>query len=135
MTLLDQLRDPIVLSGLVQVGVASLLALVVLGVSYLRGLDLESELGRAFLRGFVQVLAMGSVIGLLFTIPFAWNGLVVLAMIGFAAWISKDRGSGVPAVFRVSLFSIAVGAGLVIVTMLAAGAIDATIRNWFQWVG
>lgn len=129
MTLLDQLRDPAVVEGLAQVAVASLLALVVLGVSYLRNLDLESELGRAFVRGFVQVVAMGAFIGVLFSVPFVWSGAVLLAMIGIAAWISKDRGENVPGVLRVSLVSILFGAGVVIVTMLAAGAIESTVRN------
>ncbi|MFC4448876.1 ABC transporter permease [Halorussus aquaticus] len=129
MSLLEQLRDPVVLRGLAQVGVASALAALVLGISYLRNLDLESELGRAFVRGFVQVVAMGAFIGVLFTVPFVWSGGVVLAMIVIAAWISKDRGEGVPGVFRVSLVSILFGAGVVITTMLAAGAIEATVRN------
>ena len=129
MTLLDQLRDPVVWNGLLQVAAASLLALVVLGLSYVRGLDLESELGRAFVRGFVQVLAMGAFIGILFSLPFAWSAVVILAMIGVAAWISKDRGEGIPGVLRASLVSIFAGAGLVIVMMLAAGAIEPTIRN------
>ncbi|WP_435180289.1 ABC transporter permease [Halorussus sp. AFM4] len=129
MSLLDQLRDPVVLKGLAQVGVASALAAVVLGVSYVRNLDLESELGRAFVRGFVQVVAMGAFIGVLFSVPFVWTGGVVLAMIAIAAWISKDRGEGVPGVLRVSFVSILFGAGVVIVAMLAAGAIDPTVRN------
>lgn len=126
---LGQFLDPVVAEGLAQVAVASTLAALVLGVSYVRRLDLERELAGAFVRGFVQVIAMGSVIGLLFSVGFAWSALVVVAMVGFAAWISKDRGEGIPGVFRASLVSIAAGAGLVIVAMLAAGAIDSTVRN------
>lgn len=129
MTLLDQVQEPIVWRGLLQVAAAAVLALIVLGVSYIRNLELESELGRAFVRGFVQVIAMGAFIGILFSVPLAWSGLVLLVMIGIAAWISKDRGAGVPGVLRVSLVSILFGAGLVIVLMLAAGAITPTVRN------
>lgn len=129
MTLPDQLLDPVVLKGLVQVAVASVLAAVVLGVSYVRDLDLERELGRAFVRGFVQVLAMGAFIGILFSVPVVWSGGVLLAMIGIATWISKDRGAGVPGVLRVSFVAILLGAGLVIVVMVAAGAIEPTVRN------
>jgi putative ABC transport system permease protein len=125
----DQFRDPTVVKGLAQVAVASLLAVVVLGISYVRNLDLETELGRAFVRGFVQVIAMGAVIGVLFSVSLVWSGLVLVAMIGIAAWISKDRGAGVPAVFRVSLIGVAFGAGIVIVTMIAAGAIETTVQN------
>ena len=129
LSLLDRLSEPVVVKGLAQVGVASLLAAVVLVISYLRNLDVETELGRAFIRGFVQVLAMGAVIGVLFSLQLAWSTLVIAAMMGFAAWISKNRGAGVPSVFRVSLVSIVVGSGVVIVTMLAAGAIEPTVRN------
>lgn len=129
MSLLEQLRDPVVLKGLAQVAVASGLATLVLGVSFLRDLDLESELGRAFARGFVQVVAMGAFIGILFSVPFVWSGAVVLAMITIAAWISRNRGEGVPGAFRAALVSILFGSGLVIVTMLAAGAIAPTVRN------
>jgi putative ABC transport system permease protein len=126
---LEQFGNPDVLRGLMQVAVASVLALVVLGVSAIRSLDLETELGRSFVRGFVQVVAMGSVIGILFSVSLAWSALVLVAMMGIAAWISKDRGENVPGVFRVSLVGIAFGSGLVIVTMVAAGAIEASVRN------
>ncbi|PSP87746.1 ABC transporter permease [Halobacteriales archaeon QS_4_69_34] len=128
-SLLDQLSEPVVAKGLVQVGAASVLAGVVLIVSYLRNLGIEIELGRSFVRGFVQVLAMGAVIGILFSLRLAWSTLVIAAMMGFAAWISKNRGAGVPSVIRISLVSIVVGSGVVIATMLAAGAIEPTVRN------
>jgi putative ABC transport system permease protein len=126
---LDQLSEPVVMKGLAQVGVATALAAVVIGISYLRDVGIETELGRSFVRGFVQVVAMGAVIGVLFSIRLAWSTIVIAVMMGFAAWISKNRGAGVPNVFRVSLVSIGMGAGVVIVTMLAAGAIEATVRN------
>ena len=129
MNLPPQLRDPVLLKGLAQVGAATALAAVVLGLSYLRDLGLERELGGAFVRGFVQVLAMGALIGLLFSIPLAVSGVVLAAMVGYAAWESRKRGDGVPRAFRVSLAAIGLGAGVVIVTMVAAGAIESTVRN------
>ena len=124
-----QLRDPVVVDGLVQVAAASGLAAVVLAVSYAREIGIERDLGGAFIRGFVQVLAMGALIGFLFSIPLAFSGVVLAAMVGYAAWESRKRGDGVPGAFRVSLLSLYVGAGVVIVTMVAAGAIAATVRN------
>jgi len=124
-----QLRDPVVVDGLVQVAAASGLAAVVLAVSYAREIGIERDLGGAFVRGFVQVLAMGALIGFLFSIPLAFSGVVLAAMVGYAAWESRKRGDGVPGAFRVSLLSLCVGAGVVIVTMVAAGAIAATVRN------
>ena len=124
-----QLRDPVLLKGLAQVAAATALAAVVLGLSYVRNLDVERELGGAFARGFVQVVAMGALIGVLFSIPLAFSGVVLAAMMGYAAWESRKRGDGVPQAFRVSLTAIAFGASVVIVTMVFAGAIETTVRN------
>nr|WP_246404090.1 iron export ABC transporter permease subunit FetB [Halobellus ruber] len=117
------------MKGLAQVAAATALAAVVLGLSYVRNLDLERELGGSFARGFVQVLAMGALIGVLFSIPLPFSGVVLAAMIGYAAWESRKRGDGVPKAFRVSLTAIGLGSAVVILTMLAAGAIESTVRN------
>jgi putative ABC transport system permease protein len=124
-----QLRDPVLMKGLAQVAAATALAAVVLGLSYVRNLDLERELGGSFARGFVQVLAMGALIGVLFSIPLPFSGVVLAAMIGYAAWESRKRGDGVPRAFRVSLTAIGVGSAVVILAMLAAGAIESSVRN------
>ena len=125
----SQLRDPVLVEGLAQVAAATALAAVVLGLSYLRDLDMERELGGAFARGFVQVVAMGALIGVLFSIPLSFSAVVLAAMIGYAAWESRRRGDGIPRAFQVSLTAIGLGGSVVIVTMLAAGAIESTVRN------
>ncbi len=122
-------QDPVVLKGLVQVGAATLLALVVVAGSRWRRLALETELGVAFVRGFVQIVAVGLLIGVLLTVPLAWSGLILLGMVGGATWISKQRGEGLPRVTWISFLSIGVGAGLTIALMTAAGAIEATVRS------
>ncbi|MFB6196422.1 MAG: iron export ABC transporter permease subunit FetB [Haloplanus sp.] len=125
----DRLTDPVVVKGLFQVAAAATLAAVVVVISSIRDLDLERELGGSFVRGFVQVLAMGALIGALFTIPLAYSGLLLAAMAGYAAWESRKRGAGVPGAFRISLLSLGLGSAVVIVTMVAAGAIERTVRN------
>lgn len=130
--LLEPLRnwvDPVVLKGLLQVGAAVAIAFAVLGVSRLRGLALEQELSIALIRGFVQVLIMGSLIGVLLTVQFFWSWLILLGMIVGATWISKNRGEGLPGVTRVSFLSISFGAGSVIVLMTLTGAIEPTVRD------
>jgi putative ABC transport system permease protein len=127
--ILDHVQDPVVLEGLVQVGAATVLAVLVVLLSWRRGLELESELSLAFVRGFVQVVAVGLVIGVLLTVPLAWSAVILLGMVGGATWISRQRGADLPGVTQVSLLAIAVGAGLVIVTMTTAGAIEATVRS------
>lgn len=128
-TFLERFADPVLLTGLGQVAVAAVLAALVVGLSHVRGLALERELGVALLRGLVQIVAMGSIVGLLLTVDFAWSAVILLGMMGGATWISKNRGEGLPGVVRVSFVAIVVGSGLVIVTMTLAGAIEATVRN------
>jgi len=122
-------QEPVALDGLLQVAAATLLAVAVVALSRWRTLDLESELGIAFVRGFVQIVAMGLLIGVLLTVPLAWSAVILLGMVGGATWISRQRGEGLPGVTRISLLSIGVGAGVVIVLMTWAGAIEATVRS------
>ncbi|MFB6248288.1 MAG: ABC transporter permease [Salinibacter sp.] len=124
-----RLQEPIVLEGLLQVGAAVLLALAVIALSRARRLALETELSTAFVRGFVQVVAVGLLIGVLLTVPLAWSTLILLGMVGGATWISRQRGAGLPRVTWISFLAIGVGAGLTIVLMTAAGAIEATVRS------
>jgi putative ABC transport system permease protein len=105
------------------------LAALVVALAYGRRLNLEGELSSAFARGFVQIVAMGLLIGVLLTVPLAWSGVILLGMVGGATWISRQRGDGLPRVTPISLMAIGVGAGLVIVTMTWAGAIEATVRS------
>ena len=122
-------QEPVVLEGLWQVGAATLLAVVVVGLSRWRRLALEAELATAFVRGFVQIVAMGLLVGVLLTVPLVWSTLILLGMVGGATWISKQRGAGLPRVTGISLLAIGVGAGSTIVLMTAAGAIEATVRS------
>jgi len=124
-----QLQEPIVLTGLLQVGAASLLALLVVGLSRWHRLTLESELSLAFARGFAQIVAMGLLIGVLLTVEVAWSLLILLGMMAGATWISRSRGEGLPDVTRISFLAIGLGAGAVIVLMTWAGAIESTVRS------
>ncbi|MFB6279292.1 MAG: ABC transporter permease [Salinibacter sp.] len=127
--LLAHLRDPVVWTGLAQVGAATVPAALVVLLSRQRGLRLESELSVAFARGFVQIVAVGLVIGVLLAVPVAWSVLILFGMVGGATWISRQRGEGLPGVTQVSFLAITAGAGLVIVTMTGAGAIEPTVRS------
>ena len=122
-------QDPVVLEGLLQVAAASVLAFVVVGLSRVRRLGLEGQLAGAFVRGFVQLLGMGLLIGFLLTLPLGWSAVILLAMVGGATLISRQRGEGLPDAGRISLLAIGVGAGSVIVLMTWAGAIEAEVRS------
>ncbi len=128
-SILQWLQEPVVLKGAVQILAASVAAVIVLGLSRWRTLGLEGEMGLALGRGLIQVLAMGAVLGLLLTVDLVWSAVILAGMIAGAAWISHDRARELPEVLWVSLLGVVVGAGLVIVTMTLAGAIDPTVRN------
>jgi len=129
MTMHGWLDDPIVVKGAVQVAAALVPALVVVALSRLRSLELETEMGVALVRGLLQILAVGSVLGLLLTVDLAWSGLILAAMMLTAAAISHRRAGEMPDAFWVSLAAITLGTGSVIVAMTWAGAIETTVRN------
>lgn len=128
MSLHESLQDPIVLEGLAQAGAAAALAVVVIVVARLQRLGLSGELAVATARGFVQLVAMGAVVGLLLTAPLPWSGVLLVGMALGAAWISSARGQELPRPYRVAAVSVVAGAGLTIVSMTAAGAIRSTVR-------
>jgi UDP-glucose/iron transport system permease protein len=115
--------------GLSQALAASLLALTVVLLARIRQIHLERDTLIALVRGIVQVVAVGSVLLLLLRGP-RWSSVFILAgMIVAAAATSARRARGIPDAFRVSLYSIAFGAGLVISLMTLAGAIDTAITS------
>ncbi|MFB6283954.1 MAG: ABC transporter permease [Halobacteria archaeon] len=126
---LASLTDPVLVKGVKQVAVAVVLAALVLSAAYLRNIQLVQELGYAFTRGFLQVIAMGLLIGVLFSLRLEWSFVVILGMVVFATQISESRGEGLPNSFRISFAGILSGSGVVIASMLYMGAIEPTVRN------
>jgi UDP-glucose/iron transport system permease protein len=105
------------------------LALAVMGVARKREIHLERDILVALVRGIVQIVAVGSILVLLLRGP-QWTSLFVLSgMITAAAATSARRARGIPGAFEVSFYSIAFGAGLVILLMTGAGAIDTGITS------
>ena len=125
--MLSQIIHEPLLLGAAQAAVATLWALVVVWVARRQSIHLERETLVALVRGLVQVVAAGSVIILLFRSPLWSSALVLAAMMGVAAWIAAQRVRAIPGVFWVALQGIVFGAGVVIITMTLAGAIDATM--------
>ena len=128
-TFLEQVSDPAIITGFIQILAATILAAVVLGVVYVRDLDFEREVITTSGRGLVQVVAAGAVIGILLAAHLAWVAVVLAFMIVVAGWISMKRGVAIPGVFRSSVASIGFGAGVVIAMMTLAGAIETTMRD------
>jgi putative ABC transport system permease protein len=112
--------------------VAGSLALVALAValSAWRGLGLEREAGWAVLRSFVQLIALGYVVKLIFEAGHVGYALPLLAaMVLFGAFTARGRARGVPNAFAVLLVALGVSAGATLGLALVAHAIPLTART------
>ncbi len=127
--MLDQLfHDPRSL-GMAQAAIATLLALGVMLIASRKNIHLERETLVALVRGFVQIVVVGSVLLLLLQGP-VWTSIItLLAMIFAAASIAARRARGIPGAFWVSLLGIGLGSGLVIVSMTWLGVIDLAVSS------
>jgi putative ABC transport system permease protein len=122
---------PVAAQGFSYVNVAAALVLVAIAMalSWREALDLEKDLTVACLRAFVQLMAIGYVIHVIFTTKsILWVALVIVAMLVFAAFTSGRRAQRLSG--SVTLMFVAIG-GSTLVTlglMLALGIIPATAR-------
>lgn len=115
--------------GIAQALVTTILTLFVVWIARRQEIHIESEILVALIRGFVQVVAVGSVIVLLLEGP-AWTSVIILAaMMVAAGGIAARRAQGIQDAFRVSLTSIAFGSGLIIALMTWLGVIDSAIST------
>jgi putative ABC transport system permease protein len=115
--------------GIAQAMIAALAALVVVFLARKRNIHLETETSVALLRGAVQIVALGAVLGILVRGP-RWTGVFLLvAMVVAAGATSRRRAKGLPGAFKVSTYSIVCGAGSVIAVMTWLGVIDTAITT------
>jgi putative ABC transport system permease protein len=122
--MLERLFDNALSLALAQAAIAALLALAVMWLANRQTIRLERETLVALVRGLVQVVAIGSILLLLLQSP-TWVGApVLLAMVCAGAFIASRRSGGLADALPVSLVSIGLGAGVVIVSMTLLGVID-----------
>ncbi len=110
--------------GTAQAVVTFVLALIVVYVARRQGIHLERESLVALVRGFIQIVLVGSILVFLFRGPSWVSVFVLLAMTIAAAGTAARRARGIPGAFLISFYGIASGAGIVIVLMTWLGAID-----------
>lgn len=86
---------------------------IAMGISRWQKVDLEKDMLVAVVRAFVQLIAIGYALDLIFSAqgPF-WILLVVGIMISIAGITAGRRGKGVPNSRRVAITSVTVGAAL-----------------------
>ena len=123
----EWIHDPLTLH-LAQAAVAAVLALAVAVAARRCGLRLARETGVALARGLAQIVVVGLALAALMRGPRWTSPILLAAMLGAAAWISIDRLKGIPGAFRLSLGSIALGAGSVIAAMALLGVVDLSPR-------
>ncbi len=117
--------------GWFQLAMASSLMLVTIGLSAARGLGLERDLIVATLRTFVQLLALGYVLGFVFgtASPLSIIGILSL-MLGIAAWtVAGRQRRPTPALRWLVLASLTTGCGL---TLVLATEVILRIRPWYN---
>lgn len=110
--------------GLAQAAISALLAIGVVYVARRNGIRLERETIIALVRGFVQIVAVGSILVLVFQGPSWSSSFILLFMMLAAAVTAARRAQGIPGAFAVSFYGIAGGAGIVIAAMTVLGVID-----------
>jgi len=121
------IHDPIYLAA-VQALVAGGVALLMMLLASWYGIHLEREIVIALLRGLIQVVAVGSILLLIFDGPTVVGFLVLAGMMVLAAKTAAKRAGGLPAAFSVAFWGILIGAGSIILLMTLVGVIDTKLR-------
>jgi len=111
--------------------VAASLTLVAIAaaVSLWRRADLESDLGLAVVRSFLQLSAVGYVIQAIFDSDSLWLVALLLAvMVGFGTATARSRAKAVPGAVVPIVLALSTAAGVTLGLVLALGVFDAEPR-------
>jgi len=111
--------------------VAAALALVAVAavVSFWRRAELETDLGIAVLRSFVQLTAVGYVIQAIFDSDSLWLVAALLAgMVAFGAFTARGRAKAVPGALGPIALALSLAAVATLALVLALGVFDAEPR-------
>ncbi len=118
-----------ILLGLTQAMIASALVLGVTVLARTQAIHMEREIIVALMRGLVQIVAVGSILVLLLQGPGITSLVILAAMMLAAATIAARRAKGIQDAFKVSLYGISLGSGLVIAVMTALGVIESEMTS------
>lgn len=126
--LAEWISDPMRLA-LAQAAVAFVVALGVVLLARRHGIEMVGDTTKAMLRGFVQILVVGALLGYLLRGP-AWTGPIVLVgMLLAAAQLAASRAKQIPGAFTTVLIALTLGAGSLIAVMALLGVIRWEIAN------
>ena len=103
------------------------LALVVLAglLSYWQKAGLGKDLVMATVRSFIQLIAIGYALELIFDLDsIAWTLALIGVMLSIAAYTSAQRGEGIPNVLAITTASIGIGTVLTVGLLVALGVFE-----------
>lgn len=126
MDVLNELGDALAnLNDLPRIGLALALVVIAALISRWQQADLETDLLTASVRGFVQLIAVGYLLELVFNQDSPlWTTVLLLVMIVIAARTSGRRGKQTPRATWIALASIGVGSVLTLAILVIAGVFD-----------
>jgi putative ABC transport system permease protein len=114
---------------LAEVAGALALVAIAIAVSVWRRTDLERDIGIAVVRSFVQLIAIGYVIQLIFDEDsLALVVALITVMVVFGAFTARSRAKKVPHAFVPLLIALALAGGLTLGLVVALGVFEPTPR-------
>jgi putative ABC transport system permease protein len=114
---------------LAEVAGALALVAIAIAVSLWRRTDLERDIGIAVVRSFVQLIAIGYVIQLIFDEDsLALVVALITVMVVFGAFTARSRAKKVPHAFVPLLIALALAGGLTLGLVVALGVFEPTPR-------
>ncbi|MDQ0512462.1 ABC transporter permease [Ancylobacter amanitiformis] len=116
--------DDQVMRALVQAGGAILLCLGVVALCRHYGLRIGREASVSLVRGLIQMALVGVLLGLLLTGGALVAGLILAGMVAAAGWTAARRLPEIEGALAISVLAIGVGAGTVILFMIAIRAVE-----------
>jgi len=126
----NDLLSTLQLTGLTRIAAALVLVLFAMLISRIEQLDLEKHMLIAVARAFVQLIAIGYALDLVFAANHpAYILLIQSVMIAVAGFTSGRRGRGVPHATVVALISIATGAFFTLGLLVVLGVFAFTPRD------
>jgi putative ABC transport system permease protein len=113
------------LDSLPRIGLALALILLAGIVSRWQRADLERDLSIATVRAFIQLVAIGYVLDLIFKQDNPiWTTLILLVMISIAGYTAGGRGKKTPHAAWIALVSVGFGAIITMAVLVIAGVFD-----------
>lgn len=119
------------LDSLTRVIVSMVFVLVAVGVSRWQQADLESDLAMATVRSFIQLIAIGFALEVIFEQDNPlWTLFLLAVMMTLAARVTSQRAQKkTPQAWRISLASIGIGSALTIGVLLVLGVFTLTPQD------